>query len=215
MESLQDKFRQQGLQIIAKLSSIELTPETPDYPGGNWHLEGMCNEHIVATSIYYYDVDNIPESRLRFRQEASLDEAGLTYQQDDHDPLAVIFGCETMRDEPAVQEIGSVVTCEGRLIAFPNTLQHRLDPFTLVDRTKPGHRRVLVLWLVDPHYRIASTANVPPQQPDWCVEPSAEVVAGQMSLEEAKAYRLELMKERTVLATTVENNFESYNLCEH
>jgi hypothetical protein len=36
---LQDEFRKDGLQVIVKLSSIELTPENPDYPGGNWHLE--------------------------------------------------------------------------------------------------------------------------------------------------------------------------------
>lgn len=32
---------------------------------------------------------------------------------------------------------------------------------------KPGHRRVLVLWLVEPHYGIILTANVPPQQAEW------------------------------------------------
>lgn len=45
--------------------------------------------------------------------------------------------------------------------------QHRVSPFKLADPTKPGHRRFIALWLVDPNRRIISTANVPPQQMDW------------------------------------------------
>ncbi|TVY87033.1 hypothetical protein LAWI1_G007198 [Lachnellula willkommii] len=40
----------------------------------------------------------------------------------------------------------------------------------LADPTKPGHRRFIALWLVDPHVRIISTANVPPRQLDWWAE---------------------------------------------
>jgi hypothetical protein len=40
----------------------------------------------------------------------------------------------------------------------------------LQDPTKPGHRRFIALWLVDPHQRIISTGNVPPQQLDWWAE---------------------------------------------
>lgn len=72
-------WREKGLQIIIKLASIELTPEKPTYEGGSWHLEGMLNEHIVATSLYYYDVYNTTESRIHFRQEAELDEMGFLY----------------------------------------------------------------------------------------------------------------------------------------
>ena len=50
------------------------------------------------------------------------------------------------------------------------TSQHRVSPFRLNDPTKPGHRRFIVLWLVDPHARIISTANVPPQQQNWWVD---------------------------------------------
>lgn len=42
-----------------------------------------------------------------------------------------------------------------------------MSPFRLEDPTKPGHRRFITLWLVDPHTRIISTANVPPQQMSW------------------------------------------------
>jgi hypothetical protein len=45
-----------------------------------------------------------------------------------------------------------------------------VSPFQLADPTKPGHRRFIALWLVDPHVRIVSTANVPPQQQSWWLE---------------------------------------------
>lgn len=48
--------------------------------------------------------------------------------------------------------------------------QHRVSPFRLQDPTKPGHRRFIALWLVDPTKRIISTANVPPQQQTWWLE---------------------------------------------
>lgn len=47
------------LQVIVKMASIVLTPEQPHYSGGVWHVEGMRNESIVATGIYYYSVENI------------------------------------------------------------------------------------------------------------------------------------------------------------
>lgn len=48
--------------------------------------------------------------------------------------------------------------------------QHRVSPFKLIDPNKPGHRRFIALWLVDPTRRIVSTANVPPQRLDWYME---------------------------------------------
>lgn len=37
--NLEQEFRESGLQVIVKLASVELTPEKPEYSGGNWHLE--------------------------------------------------------------------------------------------------------------------------------------------------------------------------------
>lgn len=230
--NLRDTFAATGLQVIVKLASIELNPDDPSYPGGSWHLEGMLNEHIVATSIYYYDVENITDSRIRFRQEANLDSTDSSYPQNDHAPLCQIFGVDSLRDEPAIQEIGSIATPNGRFLAFPNTLQHRVEPFSLADPTEPGHRRFLVLWLVDPHYRVLSTGNVPPQQHEWWKEKAREAVNGRVSNElqamiedqlrdgtmtrkEAKAYRRELMAERSTFVDVVRNHVREYNFCEH
>lgn len=192
------------------------------------------NEHIVATSTYYYDVSNTTESRISFRQEADIDYWAVNYEQDDHEPLSEIFGAESLRQEPAVQELGAIKTPQGRLLCFPNTLQHKVEPFRLVDKTQPGHRRFLVLWLVDPHYRIVSTGNVPPQQHHWW-EPHAlrqvlnrsglptelqdmvrdEIAEWPLGMKEAKELRLKLMAERTKLMPSIEGNFEEYNFCEH
>lgn len=54
-------------QVIVKLANIELTPDSPIYEGGSWHLEGLPTENIIATGIYYYEIDNITESTLNFR----------------------------------------------------------------------------------------------------------------------------------------------------
>lgn len=78
---IQDDFRDKGLQVIIKLSSIELTPEKPKYDGGNWHIEGLLNEHIAATALYYYDVDNVTESKISFRTEAIFEHADMIYEQ--------------------------------------------------------------------------------------------------------------------------------------
>jgi len=64
------------------------------------------------------------------------------------------------------QHLGAVAARQGRLVAFPNALEHRIEPFRLVDATKPGRLRWLTLCLVDPHYRVCSTRNVPPQRHD-------------------------------------------------
>lgn len=228
---LEEQFHDAGLQVIVKLASIELSPEKPDYQGGNWHVEGMMNEHIVATAIYYYDVENVTDAKLSFRHEATLDDMDLVYEQDQHEGLEAIFGA-AMRDGEAVQTLGSVNTPQGRLLVFPNTLQHAVQGFSLADKSKPGHRRFVVLWLVDPHFRICSTRNVPPQRYDWVGEKMnmidfsklpvelmemirKEVEDGAMGLDEAKELRLKLMKERSRITTAVEARFESYNLCEH
>lgn len=224
---IEERFREQGLQVIVKLSSIELTPDKPEYGGGNWHLEGKLNEHIVATSIYYYDVDNISESRIRFRQDSDLDFMEVEYSADDHGPIEDAYGVRDLHNGDAIQETGSIVTRQDRLLVFPNIVQHRVEPFGLKDRSKPGHRRFLVIWLVDPHHRVISTRNVAPQQHEWWKEKQTstgrvqasgtegEVTEGTMQQAEAEKYRLDLMEERTKVMDGARWSATSYNFCEH
>jgi hypothetical protein len=75
------------LQVITKLANIELSPDKPDYMGASWHVEGMENEHIVATAIWYYSFSNITESRLAFRTDVREPE---DYEQNDFDGVQVL-----------------------------------------------------------------------------------------------------------------------------
>ncbi|MFJ8908301.1 DUF4246 domain-containing protein [Streptomyces sp. NPDC102351] len=196
-------LRGRRLQVVVKLATIRLTPDRPEYAGGSWHVEGMLNERIVSTGIYYWDSDNITESRLSFR--AALGDPD--YEQNDDNGLREVYGLE---DEDALNQVrGSASTPEGRCLAFPNVLQHRVGPFRLVDPARPGHRKILAFFLVDPSEKIVSTSDVPPQQP-WADTST-------MTLEEARAYREELMRERKFFVD--EHNEQLYerafSLCEH
>ena len=233
---LKEEYAGSGLQVIVKLANIHLTPENPAYEGGTWHVEGQLvsfapflqrnlintlwkNEHICATALYYYSNENIKDSTLAFRQQSSTEAVNeMQYEQDYHDWFPAVFGCES--GGPGLQFVGSVETREGRLLTFPNILQHQVQPFSLDDQSKPGHRKILALFLVDPHLKVLSTANVPCQQRDWWRDHIAQlgtrldrlpvelweaVFDGvkddfPFSLDEAKEMRLDLMDERKSFA---------------
>jgi Protein of unknown function (DUF4246) len=38
---LRKVYGKRGLQVIVKLTNIELTPDKPEYDGGSWHVEGQ------------------------------------------------------------------------------------------------------------------------------------------------------------------------------
>jgi hypothetical protein len=223
------ELRGRRLQVIVKLANIILTPDNPTYNGGAWHVEGMKNEMIVASGIYYYVSHNITPSRLQFREAVCEPD----YEQSDDKGVAAVYGLAN--EEPLNQPRGSVLTIEDRCIAFPNILQHRVSPFKLEDETKPGYRKILVFFLVDPSTRIISTATVPPQQKSWFdyeikryralgdllpEELQAKIlsyVPPTMTLEEAKQYREELMAERKFFISANNERFfeRPFSLCEH
>ncbi|KAH8809575.1 hypothetical protein DL96DRAFT_1821842 [Flagelloscypha sp. PMI_526] len=233
--ALENKFRVvdlkgQTLQVIVKLANIHLTPEKPKYNGGNWHVEGMLNERIVSTGIYYYDSDNISESTLSFRVGVRPPE---THEQDDGCAFWQ-FGFD--RDDELVQTRGAVPTNAGMCLAFPNIYQHRVSEFELLDPTKPGHRKIVAFFLVDPNNVIPSATTVPPQQAVWFGEKihkdasstigtlPAELkdmivtnVDGLMTRAEAEDIRLELMKERSSFVGVYNDEVVTvkYNFCEH
>ncbi|KAK8112328.1 uncharacterized protein PG998_008785 [Apiospora kogelbergensis] len=171
-KQLRDRFKESGLQVIVKMASIELTPEKPEFPQGSWHIEGQMNEHICATALYYLDSENVTPSSLAFRMGTDWDQDDISMSagQDAYHWLERSYGTcfgPSGSGGPCLQFYGRVDTPEGRLLAFPNVFQHRVSSFRLQDPAKPGHRRFVALWLVDPNCRVLSTANVPPQQRDW------------------------------------------------
>jgi predicted RNA-binding protein YlqC (UPF0109 family) len=162
--------------------------------------------------------------------------ADLCYEQNEHEwfteVFGEVFGCEN--EGPAAQDVGSIITKEGRLVTFPNIFQHRVEPFELEDKTKPGHRKFLVMFLVDPNIKIISSANVPCQQRAWWGEEmqTSKIFAKlpnemvkeivdhveefPISLEEAKELRLELMEERKAFVEEHDDAHQAtFSLCEH
>ncbi|CAF3414500.1 unnamed protein product, partial [Rotaria sp. Silwood2] len=221
-------LRGRKLQVIVKLANIVLTPDNPKYPGGVWHVEGMENEHIVATGIFYYFNSNITQSDLQFRTVIREPD----YQQSDDRGVRTVYGLTN--EGPLNQILGEIITQENRCIVFPNIYQHRVAPFQLEDRTQSGYRKILVFFLVDPSIRILSTANVPPQQSHWMpniirtispfdqlpsiiVNKIMSYIDFPMSMNQAKQYREKLMNERKYFIS--QNNellFERpFSLCEH
>jgi hypothetical protein len=70
------------------------------------------------------------------------------YEQDDCNGVREVYG---LANEDAMNQVlGSAETHAGRVLAFPNILQHHVGPFRLADPSRPGHRKVLVFFLVDP-----------------------------------------------------------------
>ncbi|KAF9039072.1 hypothetical protein BJ165DRAFT_1407316 [Panaeolus papilionaceus] len=230
--NLRKKFKKQGLQVIVKFANIELTPEKPSYDGGSWHLEGQLNENICASALYYYSSHNITTSTLAFRQQSDTSPTNIIAMPDGFLP-AIYGGTE---NNSGVQTLGGVSTPQGRLLVFPNVLQHQVQPFSLADPTQRGWRKILALFLVDPNTRIISTRHVPPQRRDWWakemkvgsvrglgalpVEIQEEVfdeMEFPIGMKEAKELREELMSERKDFEVQYDKSFNSvsFSLCEH
>ncbi|KAJ2442599.1 hypothetical protein GGF42_006900 [Coemansia sp. RSA 2424] len=204
-------LRGRRLQVIVRMSNIELTLENPVYAGADWNLAGLANERIIATGVFFYDVANIAESSLSFREAFSP----WDFEADnfDVDTISLVYGIDKedfWNAEPLSQEIGGVTIEDGRCLVFPSILQHRMPALKQADATKPGHCKMLTFYFVDPSIRIPSTEIVPPQQRSWLLEDLLTfepfrslprlIVDGIMdkidfpfSLNEAKKLRLEMV----------------------
>lgn len=160
------------------------------------------------------------KNNISFRQRSNTADIQATDYPQYHDEwVEPIYGFSEPQDRTLVtQELGCISTHEGRLLTFPNTLQHRVSPFSLVDKSKHGHRKALVLYLVDPHIRIISSANVPPQREIWWTERDRvvdialarfpreirdmvdEYADNTIDEEEAKRLRVKFLKEKKIMA---------------
>jgi Protein of unknown function (DUF4246) len=162
---------------------------------------------------------------------------GLQEGLDSYNWVAPVYGVYNYSS--AVQDVGSVETRQGRLVTFPNILQHRVEPFSLEDRSKPGHRKIMALFLVDPNVRVISTAHVPAQRKDWWIQDLEKPDAGAsplgdlpnelkesiysqvegfpISVEEAMRAREELMEERKAFVVSHGQTLDraTISLCEH
>ncbi|RHZ45580.1 DUF4246 domain-containing protein [Aspergillus thermomutatus] len=179
--NLAEQFQEDGLQVVVQVSRIDLTPDNPTYAGESmFRVEGLLNEHVAANTVYCVDEENVTEAQFTFQHEDKIHS-----HEYDHSNSHVMSSILDLPDWdyledpllPAVHTLGSVPARRGRLLSWPNTLRSKADSFTLQDPRRAGHRTLIKLWLVDPHYRICSTRNVPPQQHDWWAE-AARKAAG-------------------------------------
>ena len=171
---LKKEFWNVGVQMILRVTDIDLLPEKSCYEGEEWHVEGRMNERICATAIYAYSVHNTTSASLSFRRRINAEEVMLAKGYIQSPPWAPgLYGARS--GDPVVQHMGDITLSENRLVTYPNTFQTRLLPFELINKSKPGHVKLLIMHLVDPNRRMMSTTMVPPQQRDWWAQ---EVRAG-------------------------------------
>lgn len=115
-------------------------------------------------------------------------------------------------------------------MTFSNIFQTSLALVHLLDPSRPGHCKSLVLHLVDPYVHIISTANVPPQQAGrWDgLNIQRDVLARKglpgelqdmvldelepypLTIEEARELRLNLMRERDCIGREQTEKLETW-----
>ncbi len=118
--------------------------------------------------------------------------------------------------------------------------QHCVSPFSLLDPSKPGYRKIVALFLIDPELETPrpSTTIVPPQRLDWWSRDLHDLanegnsrlgllpaelldlvveLMDLMTREEAEELRLKLMDERTAFVQENNENMFNvpFNMCEH
>ena len=166
---LKKEFWNSGIQMILQMRDIELNAENQGYQGGPWHVQGQRNERICATAYYVYSTSNLSVVRpptLSFRCRINPEESGLAdAEMGDLPSASEMYGAKD--GDPLLQEMGTLALREGRVIVFPNTFQVRLNAFTLENKERPAHCRILMLHLLDPNRRNMSTRLVPCQRRDW------------------------------------------------
>jgi hypothetical protein len=203
----------QKLQVFTKIVDYEIGAGKP-YEG-EWHVNGIPNEEIVATAMYFLHCDenidggNILFKRAFYKKEASAIEDWFYGQED----------CKE-RQENIIEEgflpLGQVEALANRLLVFPNTHVHKMRKMRFKKKKLAGitsektqrvasdktsetkqsdsksHLEIQRKWtvtflLVNPEKRIISTREVKPQQME---------AGGNISREEAFAHHRDFMKER-------------------
>ena len=201
---INEKLTNRSLQVIVKVGSIILTKDNSKYPGGSYHLEGMPYEKIIATGIHYVDVDNITDSFLEFRKPTIINEENLDYAQNDQYFTAHHYGLEGHWDGEMNKYLGLIKCSEGADIIFPNSLQHKVKDFEIMEGKSESTRTILAFFLIDPNHKIISTEDVAPQQKMFTVR-------------KANFHRERLMYHRKYFVDQLNQEVftRPFSLCEH
>ncbi|KAF3927818.1 hypothetical protein ABW20_dc0102023 [Dactylellina cionopaga] len=158
---LSEERRLEGktVKVIVKMFNIELTPDKPKYNGEDLHVEGMLDERIVATGVYFYAQKNVTESGLAFKR--TFDDLHV------HEPVRTHHAFDTPLQGNAIQDIGKITAKDNRAVVFPNFYPYQMESFELVNKAKRGYRKMLVFCLCDPSkaHALPTTRVVASQQP--------------------------------------------------
>ena len=185
---------EKNLQVVVKCASYELNPGQEHE--GVWHVEGVPDEHIIMTAIYYYE-DELPNSpELRFRRE-------VTEAEEEH--RIMMFGQDTIfsqKDCDLQIDLGHVKTKVGNMYVWTNGAQHKLRKI-MNNTDQVVKRSMLVYFLVNPAITIVDTSMVRPQY---------EYVTN----DDAYSNMINLMKERQHIKVQMNQNVSGeISYCEH
>jgi hypothetical protein len=102
---LEDEFRAKGLQVIVQVRGVNLPNQIYRGWSEDWRLEGVLNEHIVASTIYAYDAKDV-DAKIRFRQETPMEPSVYRYEKNegpawsrDEDPSEIYWRDGYREDE--------------------------------------------------------------------------------------------------------------------
>ncbi|KAI9505557.1 hypothetical protein GGI26_002589 [Coemansia sp. RSA 1358] len=165
------RLRNQNLQAVVRMKNMYLTPESPVIAKHEDHSTRNDNDKIVATAIYFYDVENITDAEIGFKDPIN---AGCKDNE-------FVYSCYTYATFPRIYEdvidagwcykysqcSGKIEIKSGRWVCFPSSYLHYLTSMKLANSSKPGHVKMMVFHFVNPVVRIPSTSIVPPQQREW------------------------------------------------
>ncbi|KAF3307906.1 hypothetical protein TWF173_002102 [Orbilia oligospora] len=142
------KLEGKTVKVFVRILGVEVTPKSAEeLSSKKWVLLGSLHERIIATGVYCYSQENVADARIGLRR---------------NDFMAY----RTSR-LPKPQEIDGALIKENRTVVFTGNYEYCLfsEPLRLIDKTKPGHLKMLMFHLVDPNFNLLTTKDILPQQP--------------------------------------------------
>ncbi|KAJ2704161.1 hypothetical protein FB645_003525 [Coemansia sp. IMI 203386] len=144
-------LRNKNLQVVVEITDKDTPP-----------LASTASENIIATAVYYYEVNSEEKTpKIEFLEGIEGKADGIR-NMDDLVTHNVVFGIypEEYEENIHSQSAGNIDVKKGRLVCYPNVYRQRMDDYSAILKR-------LTIYFVDPSVRIVSTSIVPPQQKDW------------------------------------------------
>lgn len=85
----------------------------------SWTIDGLANERIIATGVYFYSVENTTHSKSRIGSRERLN--GLNNSGEYRGVSNIEYGYGIIYDETYQQKIGHVNIKQGRCFVYSNT----------------------------------------------------------------------------------------------